>query len=78
MSRLLLLSLACLLAACGQKGALYLPTKPVVPVTVPVAPLSPPQPTPAAFPEATPASVPAVQESTAKDATDTPATAPRP
>lgn len=28
MSRLLLLSLICLLAACGQKGALYLPAKP--------------------------------------------------
>jgi len=67
MSRLLLLSLVCLLAACGQKGALYLPAKPVTP-----------QPTPAASPEATPASVPAGQESTDKDDKDTPATAPRP
>lgn len=36
MSRLLLLSLACLLVACGQKGALYLPAKPA-PVPAPAA-----------------------------------------
>jgi hypothetical protein len=29
MLRLLLISVACLLAACGQKGPLYLPTAPV-------------------------------------------------
>lgn len=36
MLRLLLLSLACLLVACGQKGPLYLPTTPAVmpPATV--------------------------------------------
>ncbi len=35
MLRLLLLSLVCLLAACGQKGPLFLPTTPIV--TPPVA-----------------------------------------
>ena len=39
MSRLLLLSLACLLAACGQKGPLYLPAP--APVTVAPAPAQP-------------------------------------
>lgn len=38
MLRLLLLSLACLLAACGQKGPLFLPTTPIVaPVVTPPA-----------------------------------------
>jgi predicted small lipoprotein YifL len=37
MLRLLLLSLVCLLAACGQKGPLFLPATPVVVVMPPVA-----------------------------------------
>ena len=46
MLRLLLISIACLLAACGQKGPLYLPTAPVV---------TPPPAEATAAPEATPA-----------------------
>jgi predicted small lipoprotein YifL len=38
MLRLLLLSLVCLLAACGQKGPLFLPTTPVVAPPVAVQP----------------------------------------
>lgn len=72
MSRLLLLSLACLLAACGQKGPLYLPASPVAPVAAPEAVA----PGPAA--EAVAAPVPAVAEPTEKNAKDKPATAPRP
>jgi predicted small lipoprotein YifL len=41
MLRLLLISVACLLAACGQKGPLYLPTAPVVTPPSAVAPATP-------------------------------------
>lgn len=53
MSRLLLLFLACLLAACGQKGSLYLPTAPVVTPPAPVAaPASPEENNPNTLPAA--------------------------
>lgn len=70
MSRLLLLSLACLLAACGQKGPLYLPASPVAPVAAPEAVA--PEPTAAAV------AAPAPAESTEKNTKDKPATALRP
>lgn len=74
MSRLLLLSLICLLAACGQKGALYLPAKPA---SVPV-------PEASAAAGVTPVGAgsaeqgPAPKESDEKDDKDQPATVPQP
>lgn len=76
MSRLLLLSLACLLAACGQKGPLFLPATPVVPAAAPVA-------TPEAAPVTAPVPVMTGQDATGQEATvkkekTESATAPRP
>lgn len=71
MSRLLLLSLACLLAACGQKGPLFLPATPVVPAAAPVA-------TPEAAPVTAPAPATTGQEATVKKEKTESATAPRP
>lgn len=62
MSRLLLLTLVALLAGCGQKGPLYLPSSPpaaapLPSATVPAVPASDDEadkkPTPAAAPAAT-------------------------
>jgi len=66
MLRLLLLSLACLLAACGQKGPLFLPATPVAPAAAPATPGTAP--------------VPAVtgQDATVKKEKTESATAPRP
>jgi predicted small lipoprotein YifL len=53
--RLLLLSLLALLAACGQKGPLYLPDKNTKVITRPAPPPQPP-PAPAASPDGSAAS----------------------
>lgn len=64
MSRFLLTGLACLLAACGQKGPLYLPA---------------PVPAPAVSSPAVTAPSPAPSdEQDKKDAKDTPAAIPQP
>lgn len=47
MTRFLLPCLACLLAACGQKGPLYLPAPVPAPVVSPPAVLAPAQAAPA-------------------------------
>ncbi|MGB4341998.1 MAG: lipoprotein [Moraxellaceae bacterium] len=70
MSRLLLLSLACLLAACGQKGPLFLPVTPVAP-TPGAAPVTAPVP-------ATTGQAATGQEATVKKEKTESATAPRP
>ena len=53
MLRLLLLSLVCLVAACGQKGPLFLPTTPIVasPVVTPPVGTQPAEPIPGATKE---------------------------
>ena len=71
MSRLLLLSLACLLAACGQKGPLFLPATPVAPAAAPVA-------TPAVATEVVPVPATTGQDTTVKKEKTESATAPRP
>lgn len=68
MSRLLLLSLTCLLAACGQKGALYLPAKPA-PVLVPEA---------SSAVGVTPAGSESAEKEPAPKEKDQPATVPQP
>lgn len=71
MSRLLLLSLACLLAACGQKGPLFLPATPVAPAAAPATPGTAPVPVMTGQ-DAT------GQEATVKKEKTASATAPRP
>lgn len=75
MLRLLLLSLACLLAACGQKGPLFLPATPVAPAAAPATPGAAPvtAPVPATTGQDTTG-----QEATVKKEKTESATAPRP
>ncbi|HCT40185.1 MAG TPA: hypothetical protein DF427_03210 [Moraxellaceae bacterium] len=70
MSRLLLLSLACLLAACGQKGPLFLPATPVAPAAAPA--------TPGTAPVTAPVPATTGQDTTVKKEKTESATAPRP
>lgn len=68
MSRFLLLGLACLLAACGQKGPLYLPAPP--------APVASPAVT--APVQAAPAPTGEQDKQDEKDTQDSPAATPQP